>query len=198
MLGLLPLGVIASCTQPLHVSEAAAPAGQFPMARAIDIALPDLPALDYSTDRLLQDASLTWRRSPAAPAIEARSLDCLTEAVYYEARSEPLDGQRAVAQVVLNRTGRPGFSNSVCGVIRQRSVSGGGCQFAFVCNGVMLARREARAWAEAREVARRSLSGAAFALIGTATFYHRADVRPDWSARFKRVAQVGSQIFYRS
>src|SRR5579863_6755197 len=73
------------------------------------------------------------------------SLDCLAAAVYYEARGESADGRAAVAQVVLNRTRRPGFPRSICGVVYQ-GAGDGVCQFSFVCNGAMRGRRERVAW----------------------------------------------------
>jgi spore germination cell wall hydrolase CwlJ-like protein len=201
----LPLTMVVSCTQPLATSGSLAPVSASAQTRhgGLLIELPPVE-FDYRLDGLLRDAALTWTRAVRAarpdedrPAPEARALDCLTEAVYYEARSEPMVGQRAVAQVVMNRIGKRGFPGSVCGVIRQ-GVSGGGCQFSFNCDGSLSRRRERRAWLIARDVARQSLSGQVFALVGGATYYHSAAVRPDWAGRFKRIAQIGSQIFYRS
>ena len=72
-----------------------------------------------------------------------RSLDCLAQAIYYEARSESEDGQRAVAQVVLNRVRHPAWPNSVCGVVYQGPMrAGGGCQFTFTCDGSLACRAE--------------------------------------------------------
>ena len=91
--------------------------------------------------------------SPAAPAYafrtttpidQMRSLDCLTQAIYYEAGNQSEDGQRAVAQVVLNRVRHPAWPNSVCGVVYQGAMRpGGGCQFTFTCDG-SLARTPGR------------------------------------------------------
>src|SRR4051812_14116005 len=66
-----------------------------------------------------------------------RSLECLTQAIYYEARSESDAGQRAVAQVVLNRVRHPAYPDSVCGVVYQGSARATGCQFTFTCDGAM-------------------------------------------------------------
>ena len=79
-----------------------------------------------------------------------RSLDCLAQAIYYEARSESEDGQRAVAQVVLNRVRHPAWPNSVCGVVYQGPMrAGGGCQFTFTCDGSLSAARRRRLGARA-------------------------------------------------
>ncbi len=85
--------------------------------------------------------------NPAARAFDQRSqsaadyqraLECLANAIYYEAATEPLDGQRAVAQVVLNRLRHPAFPNSVCGVVYQGSERATGCQFTFTCDGSLV------------------------------------------------------------
>ena len=68
-------------------------------------------------------------------ATRARALDCLTSAIYYEAGQESTDGQRAVAQVVLNRVRHPAFPASVCGVVYEGSTRATGCQFTFTCDG---------------------------------------------------------------
>src|SRR5437868_12759975 len=76
------------------------------------------------------------------PATFERSLQCLTEALYYEARNQADDGLRAVAQVVLNRVRHPAYPNTVCGVVYQGSERTTGCQFSFTCTGVMGPIRE--------------------------------------------------------
>ena len=126
----------------------------------------------------------------------ARQLDCLTQAVYFEARGETSRGQAAVAQVVLNRVANPSFPKTVCGVVFQGAASHG-CQFSFVCDGSMRHGLEAEAWDRARRVAERALSGVALADIGNATHFHTLDVQPDWGPQMLRVAQVGLHVFYR-
>jgi hypothetical protein len=126
-----------------------------------------------------------------AAARTATDLDCLTEAVYYEARGEGQAGEAAVAQVVLNRVRHPSFPNTICGVVFQ------GCQFSFTCNGAMRGRRETAAWNEARRIAGRALAGAVVANIGNATHFHTVGVNPAWGPHLLRVAQVGYHVFYR-
>lgn len=131
-------------------------------------------------------------------ALEAsRDLDCLTTAVYYEARGEGQAGMQAVAQVILNRARHPAFPQSICGVIYQGAGRRTGCQFSFVCNGAMNGRREGGAWERARQVAVRALSGQVYAQVGNATHFHTTAVNPRWSGSLVRVTQVGSHIFYR-
>lgn len=140
---------------------------------------------------------------PAAQPFAAReasfgtAVDCLTAAVYYEARSEPADGQRAVAQVVLNRVRHPAFPNSVCGVVYQGSSRSTGCQFSFTCDGSMTHPREPGAWARAREIAEAALGGYVYAPIGLATHYHTTAIHPWWASSMTRAVTVGSHIFYR-
>ena len=89
----------------------------------------------------------------------SRAAECLTAAVYYEARSQSEDGQRAVAQVVLNRVRDRAFPNSVCGVVYQGAERRTGCQFSFTCDGSMNRPRELGAWDRARAVAAAALGG---------------------------------------
>ena len=126
---------------------------------------------------------------------QARDLDCLTDAVYYEARGETTRGQQAVATVVLNRVKNPNFPKTVCGVVFQRA--SGGCQFSFACDGSMRHGREADAWEDARRIAARALSGYVLRDIGSATHFHTIDVAPEWGPKMLRVAQVGLHVFYR-
>ncbi len=132
----------------------------------------------------------------AARAVRAADLECLTQAVYYEARSESPRGQAAVAQVVMNRVRHPAYPKSVCGVVYQ-GARAPGCQFSFACDGSMRRGRESAAWAEARKVAARTLAGVIVANVGAATHYHTTAVSPAWAPRMARVAQVGVHIFYR-
>ncbi len=150
---------------------------------------------------------LTLERGPAAGRIDAarlsgpdriRALQCLTNAIYYEAGNEPEEGQRAVAQVVLNRVASPLWPDSVCGVVYQ-----GGeradmrCQFTFSCDGSMARVPVSDKWARAWRVAQRALGGDVFPPVGLATFYHTLAVRPGWSDSVRPVAVVGAHIFYR-
>src|SRR5690606_10710768 len=106
----------------------------------------------------------------------ARAQQCLTMAVYYEAASEPDAGQRAVAQVVLNRVAHPTYPDTVCGVVFQGSERTTGCQFSFTCDG-SLARKPAKMWWDrAAAVARAELAGAVYAPVGLATHYHTVQI----------------------
>lgn len=129
---------------------------------------------------------------------QTRAVQCLTNAIYYEAGNEPEEGQRAVAQVILNRLASAAWPSSVCGVIYQGGGrSDQGCQFTFSCDGSMARIPTAAGWARARRAAMRALSGDVFAPAGLATFYHTLAVHPPWADRMRPVAVIGAHIFYR-
>nr|WP_243414970.1 cell wall hydrolase [Altererythrobacter segetis] len=127
----------------------------------------------------------------------ARAEQCLAMAIYYEAATEPDDGQRAVAQVVLNRVAHPAYPNTVCGVVFQGSERSTGCQFTFACDGSLARRPAAFWWDRARRVAREALSGAVYAPVGLATNYHTLQVHPAWSDSLMTVATIGAHRFFR-
>lgn len=158
---------------------------------------------DAVPDRPIADTPIEMAAAPAFSGIArtardaARAAECLTAAIYYEARSEPIDGQRAVAQVVLNRVRDRAFPKSICGVVYQGSERSTGCQFSFTCDGSMLRPRDPAAWARASAVAQGALAGLVYAPIGAATFYHASYVLPWWASSLSRIGSVGSHIFYR-
>ncbi len=126
-----------------------------------------------------------------------RAVDCLTQAVYYEAATEGADGQRAVAQVVLNRMRHPGFPSTVCGVVYQGSQLPTGCQFTFTCDGSLLRTPIPAIWAQAKKIAVDALAGHVFAPVGHATHYHADYVLPYWADALLKQVQIGHHIFYR-
>jgi spore germination cell wall hydrolase CwlJ-like protein len=127
----------------------------------------------------------------------ARAVQCLTEAVYYEAAREPEVGQEAVAQVVLNRLRHPAYPKSVCGVVYQGSARATGCQFTFTCDGSLRYAPIPALWKRARAVAERALSGYVEKSVGSATHYHAQYVAPYWAPTLVKMTQVGQHIFYR-
>jgi spore germination cell wall hydrolase CwlJ-like protein len=134
----------------------------------------------------------------ATPLDQLRALQCLAEAVYYEARSETEDGQRAVAQVVLNRVRHPAYPGSVCGVVYQGPMRpGGGCQFTFTCDGSLAARPAGEGWLRARRIAAAALAGAVYAPVGLSTHYHTQQVLPVWAFSLAKAAVIGAHSFYR-
>lgn len=130
-------------------------------------------------------------------AIDAkRALTCLTQAIYYEAGFEPVEGRRAVAQVVLNRVRHPAFPDSVCEVVYQGSNTGV-CQFTFVCDGALYRKPAADAWKQAEQIARAALAGYVERSVGESTFYHADYVAPRWAPLLAKTAEIGQHIFYR-
>jgi len=127
----------------------------------------------------------------------AQALQCLASAVYYEAGSQDDDGERAVAQVVLNRVRHPAFPASVCGVVYEGSTRATGCQFTFTCDGSMYHQPDAAGWRRAYAIAEQALSGSVYAPVGYATHYHANYVVPVWASTLAKNAIVGAHIFYR-
>lgn len=164
--------------------SAAAPDATAPVsARPLDWALGDAVARPTFLSGTAQD--------------RLRALQCLTTAIYYEAATEPDAGQRAVAQVVLNRVAHPAWPNTVCGVVYQGSERPG-CQFSFACDGSM-ARTPARMWwLRARDVAEAALAGQVYAPAGLATHYHTSAVNPGWASRLSFIGTIGAHRFYRN
>ena len=130
-------------------------------------------------------------------ADRARSLDCLTAAIYYEAATEPTDGQRGVAQVVLNRVRHPAYPNSVCGVVFEGARRATGCQFSFACDGSLRRAPVESFWRRAQTVAAAALNGYVYAPVGWSTHYHANYVMPYWAPTLVKSANVGLHIFYR-
>ncbi|WP_454597101.1 cell wall hydrolase [Qipengyuania sp. SM2507] len=176
--------------------------------------LEDVPGLAYDLDDLRspeavqgetirfaesRDPALAARafQSAGSAVDRARALQCLSMAVYYEAASESYDGQRAVAQVVLNRVAHPAYPASVCGVVFQGSERRTGCQFTFTCDGSLVRQPSRSSWATAQSVALSALSGQVFGPVGTATHYHTHAVNPYWASSLDLIGSIGAHRFYR-
>ena len=142
-------------------------------------------------------AARPFQFAGASSAARARALECLTSAIYYEAGQETVDGQRAVAQVILNRVRHPAFPASVCGVVYEGSTRQTGCQFTFTCDGSMARAPMAASWNRARVVAAAALAGSVYPDVGTATHYHADYVVPYWAASQAKTAVIGAHLFYR-
>lgn len=128
---------------------------------------------------------------------EAEEVNCLAEAVYYEARSEGLLGQIAVAEVVLNRVRDHRFPKTVCDVVYQGHYRDTGCQFTFTCDGSLRHTPSGDAWERARAVALNSSLGLYKPLTRRATHYHTDYVNPYWKAGMVETKVIGAHIFYR-
>lgn len=137
-------------------------------------------------------------RLPSAQEMVLAEHRCLTEALYYEARSEGASGEKAVAEVVFHRLNSGRYGDSVCAVVHE-GADGKVCQFSFVCNGDMNRPREIVAWNQAEELAAQIFTGEVRLrnMTAGATSYHANYVKPYWAPTLKRTAQIGKHIFYR-
>lgn len=128
----------------------------------------------------------------------SRAERCLANAVYFEARSEPIRGQMAVAQVVINRVFSGFYPNDVCGVVYQNSSRHLACQFTFACDGKSKAITERSHWAVANRIARQTLDGQIYVPeVGKSTHYHAAYVHPNWVHEMRKLVRFGLHSFYR-
>ncbi len=168
------------------------------------VALPSTDPLDTSADgrELGELINVGPAASPfasfAGSASQSRAHTCLAQAIYYEAASESEAGQRAVAQVVLNRVAHTSWPASVCGVVFEGSQRSTGCQFSFTCDGSMRRTPSANGMARARRIASEALSGSVYAPIGHATHYHTLWVNPYWASSLDHVGTIGAHRFYKN
>lgn len=124
------------------------------------------------------------------------SLVCLVLAIYYEARSEPVAGQYAVAEVVLNRVASPRFPDSVCEVVTQDlGPNPHDCQFSFYCDGKPEVMRNTTAMKQALAIATAVMDDPTVVANG-ALFYHADYVSPKWSKKMTPTVMVGAHIFF--
>ncbi|WP_375395611.1 cell wall hydrolase [uncultured Sphingomonas sp.] len=127
----------------------------------------------------------------------ARAVDCMAAGTLYEA-GDDTQGEKAVAQVVLNRLRHPAFPKTVCGVVFEGQERSTGCQFSFSCDGAMQRWHPTDdAWRRAREVATAALSGTVDRPIGYATHYHTDWVVPYWQSSLDKIAAVHTHLFFR-
>ena len=164
-------------------------------AEAFASRLADYQALQQRYRLLTAPPARRTRLHGASIRPGSSDLECLTQAVYYEARSEPHDGQVAVAQVVLNRTRQPGRPGSICQVVFQGAPRPG-CQFSFACEGDRQAGPvQIRLWQQCQSVAQAVLAGQARGDLA-ATHYHADYVQPSWASQMQRLGQIGRHIFF--
>jgi len=128
----------------------------------------------------------------------AKAEKCLADAVYFEARGEPERGQKAVAQVVMNRVFSGYYPDNVCGVVYQNAHRHLACQFTFACDGIKDRVTEPDMWEQAKRIARDTLDGKTWLPeVGTATHYHASYVHPWWVRTMRKHHKIGMHIFYR-
>ncbi|MEG8054391.1 cell wall hydrolase [Sphingomonas aerolata] len=166
--------------------------------RFVDLAPEDARAFNatvpFSTDP--NPAARPFRFAGTADDL-ARATDCLAAGTLYEAGDDTV-GERAVAQVVLNRLRHPAFPKTVCGVVFEGETRATGCQFSFSCDGALLRWKPSEdAWRRARSVAAAALSGNVYRPVGYATHYHTDWVVPYWQSSLDKIVAVGSHLFFR-
>jgi spore germination cell wall hydrolase CwlJ-like protein len=142
-------------------------------------------------------------RSPAerlnlAGPKRVKAEKCLANAVYFESRSEPVRGQIAVAQVVMNRVFSGFYPNDVCGVVYQNAHRHLACQFTFACDGIPDVVNDQESWERAKRISRETLDGKLWLPeIAKSTHYHASYVHPYWVRAMKRNSKIGLHNFYR-
>ena len=191
----------------LSTSPRAVPPADGPLPSAGALAMSGSDRLFVPPAQVVQEASRarTMREALAASGDAEWSRECLAEAIYFEARGEPEEGQVAVAQVILNRVVSRAFPGTVCGVVYQNSERSYRCQFSFACDAEAAKTpnaldrvRDPRAWAKAVAIADQVGNGARWLpWLGSATHYHATRVKPSWRRGLVKVSLIGRHIFYR-
>ncbi|PHR94396.1 MAG: hypothetical protein COA69_02025 [Robiginitomaculum sp.] len=126
-----------------------------------------------------------------------QQVQCLSEAVYYEARSENSTGQKAVAEVVLNRVKNKHFPNTICSVVYEGAERTTGCQFSFACDGSTAQLPSGKSWEHSKRVAEHMIMGASAPMTWRATHYHTTGVAPKWAPMLRQTRQYETHVFYR-
>ncbi|MFN3656497.1 MAG: cell wall hydrolase [Pseudolabrys sp.] len=165
------------------------------------------PAEDKAGESIASKGEVTGvDRRPHSPAerlglsgdVRAKAEKCLANAVYFESRGEPVRGQIAVAQVVMNRVFSPFYPNNVCDVVYQNAHRHLACQFTFACDGIPDVVTEPDAWARAQHIARDVLDGRLWMPeVAKSTHYHAYWVHPSWVGEMKKMYKLGVHTFYR-
>jgi len=196
----------APLSDPFAAASAARATHEASLTAAPDFSARALQSLSWDAARLVNDSiPISGERNALAAPFRlqvgaedrARAVECLAQAVYYEAAYESAEGQAAVAQVVLNRMRHPVYPKTVCGVVYEGWERVTGCQFTFTCDGALARTPVEPLWSRARQVAERALAGHVVASVGTATHYHADYVVPYWLPSLAKLTKIGSHIFYR-
>jgi hypothetical protein len=167
-------------------TEAASVAADAEIAAMVQIAEPQLTILPDNLPSRLDDMVASITDAQAKVGADA-DLKCLARAVYFESRGEPLEGQLAVAQAILNRTESGRYAKSACAVISQPG------QFSYPLGRNV---RPGSDWAKAQAIAVIAAQELWHEVAPEAMSFHATYVKPGWTDR-TRVAQIGRHIFYR-
>jgi spore germination cell wall hydrolase CwlJ-like protein len=184
---LFGLGAVATHASPVFAQITGSVTGVTNAAQ-VDVAATPAPLSEAMRGRPLSEQVGAYGRVETENAEQ----DCLANAVYFEARGEPIEGQLAVAEVVLNRTRSGRYPTSICGVVTQPA------QFSFVRHRqIPAANRGSDAWRRAVAIARIAQDRVNHQLEGDVLWYHANYVSPSWGRRLNRTSQIGAHIFYR-
>lgn len=146
--------------------------------------------------RAVLDA-LSARVLDSLPSRDETEAHCLAQAIYYEARGEPLPGQIAVAEVILNRQESRRYPNTICGVVFQNQHKKNRCQFSFACDGKTDTPPDGKTWNKSVSLANYVMADDSLRLTDAATHYHADYVSPFWSEHLQKTVSIGSHIFYK-
>lgn len=190
VLGFLAFLDSASAAEPSDKSSADETSGAAVAVKGIELAALEVAA---------QSNAPHWSMAPTET-----ELRCLAEAMYFEARGEPLRGQLAVGQVVMNRVASPAYPDTICDVVYQNDHMHNRCQFSFACDGKEDVIAEKERWEEIRGYAAWLLANGAqpgeeyqtLASLGPATHYHADYVSPRWAKFLTLTIRIGRHIFY--
>jgi spore germination cell wall hydrolase CwlJ-like protein len=148
----------------------------------------------------IKESDHAWAAQPLPMSVFTdREQHCLTAGIYFEARGEPVRGQAAVAQVILNRVKNPAYPNSICGVVYQNKSWRNRCQFSFACDKIKDKVNDPTRWETASYVARETTHGRIWLTeVGSSTHYHATYVKPRWARAMQKVGRIGLHVFYRT
>nr|WP_276315362.1 cell wall hydrolase [Mesorhizobium jarvisii] len=142
----------------------------------------------------------SWIQNPLPASVFSKpEQKCLANGIYFEARSESVRGQAAVAQVILNRVRNPAYPNSICGVVYQNDSWFNRCQFSFACDGRKKRIESPAAYKTAQDIAMAVTAGKIFIPeVGSSTHYYAQYVHPGWARTMQKMTKIGLHIFYRT
>jgi N-acetylmuramoyl-L-alanine amidase len=195
---------VAAAVQALDAGSSARPLGAVATAATSSIAAA-MPAASVSASLAKSiDREATWlyhggwplyaladRYATGAPLSD--EANCIATAVYFEARGESVEGQLAVARVVMNRAASGQYPASWCAVVKQPA------QFSFVRHGAFPAVKTASAaWARAQGITRLAMANVVPSLSTDVLWYHANYVAPSWGRRLNVDQKIGAHIFYRA
>ena len=192
----VPAGVMVTASTPIVAAATPAMSGSAWIAQGT-VTVPATPNMAAPTGAIPlsmvpRAASLMELVSdmPVAPEM-TDDMKCLAQAVYFESRGEPVEGQLAVAQVVLNRASSGRYPADLCDVITQKA------QFSFIHRGRFpTANRSSEAWRRSVAVAKIARDKLARSIPSDVLWYHATYVSPSWGKRLNKSGQIGLHIFY--